>query len=306
MFRLRTLPECNYRGLYRDGKTIRIALDPTKPITELSWPEFYDVKITDFCQGACPWCYQDSTSTGRHVPDALAKIDAIFGAMEPTTVYTDDFRHLDPIQPTPANGIRPFQVALGGGNPNEHPDFIHILDQFRHLGIVPNYTTNGMGVTDEVLEATKHFCGGVAVSCHPHLQYDWEQAVDMFADSGIKLNLHVIISDLRSVFAFDRILSDYASRVDHIVALPYSPQGRAPVIHTAFPEFFRYLAEMVAPAGLLNKVAYGAGFHEALKAEPWIKASLYEPEAMSKYIDLGNMTMYPSSFMLDKPLKMLG
>jgi MoaA/NifB/PqqE/SkfB family radical SAM enzyme len=53
-----------------------------------------------------------------------------------------------------------FQVALGGGNPNQHPDFIEILRLTREdYGIVPNYTTNGRGLSDTVLEATRRYCG---------------------------------------------------------------------------------------------------------------------------------------------------
>lgn len=40
-----------------------------------------------------------------------------------------------------------FQVALGGGNPNQHPDFIEMLEYTRSKGIVPNYTTNGLGLS---------------------------------------------------------------------------------------------------------------------------------------------------------------
>ena len=38
------------------------------------------------------------------------------------------------------------QIALGGGNPNQHPQFVEILRLIREAGIVPSYTSNGEGL----------------------------------------------------------------------------------------------------------------------------------------------------------------
>lgn len=64
MIKKREFPEHNYRGIWFNGKTIRIAIDPSKPIIELKWPEFWDVKITDRCQGKCSWCAHPDTLIG--------------------------------------------------------------------------------------------------------------------------------------------------------------------------------------------------------------------------------------------------
>ena len=55
MIKTREFKEHNYRAIWYNGKTIRIALDPSKPITELDFPEFYDVKLTGKCMGNCEW-----------------------------------------------------------------------------------------------------------------------------------------------------------------------------------------------------------------------------------------------------------
>ena len=57
MIKTRVFPEHNYKGIHVNGKTIRIALDPKKPIDELRYPEFYDVKVTPYCEGNCPYCF---------------------------------------------------------------------------------------------------------------------------------------------------------------------------------------------------------------------------------------------------------
>jgi MoaA/NifB/PqqE/SkfB family radical SAM enzyme len=152
----RIFEDKNYKAIYSNGKTMRIALDPTNPILELDYPEFYDVKITDYCTGNCPWCYMDSKECGKHFRNILNKTQKYFGGL--------------------TENQRPFQVAIGGGNPNQHPKFIQLLKLFHRLGITPNYTTNGIGLTTEILKATKKYCGGVAVSCHEHLVFEWSYA----------------------------------------------------------------------------------------------------------------------------------
>jgi len=57
--KVRVFPEHNYKGIHLNGKTIRIAIDPKKAITELKWPEFYDVKVTPYCKGNCPYCFAE-------------------------------------------------------------------------------------------------------------------------------------------------------------------------------------------------------------------------------------------------------
>ncbi|MFA6089872.1 MAG: radical SAM protein, partial [Candidatus Woesearchaeota archaeon] len=166
----RTFEESNYHAVNFNGKTLRFAIDPLKEISELKYPEFYDIKITDKCSGNCSYCYQDSKKTSKHYKDIVKKTHNFFAKM--------------------STNERPFQVALGGGNPNEHPDFIKLLRELKNLGIMPNYTTNGMGLTEDILRATKHYCGGVAVSCHEHLENTWRSAVRELYDYGIKTNLH--------------------------------------------------------------------------------------------------------------------
>lgn len=61
MIKTRIFPEHNYKGIHVNGKTIRIALNPNKPIDELLYPEFYDVKVTPYCEGNCPYCFVEGS-----------------------------------------------------------------------------------------------------------------------------------------------------------------------------------------------------------------------------------------------------
>jgi sulfatase maturation enzyme AslB (radical SAM superfamily) len=96
----------NYKAIWCDGKTLRFAIDPSKPITELKYPEFYDIKITGNCDGGCSYCYMDSKSE-NHYDNIIGKTRDFFNAMPKEKL--------------------PFQVAIGGGEPTSHPDFIELL-----------------------------------------------------------------------------------------------------------------------------------------------------------------------------------
>ncbi len=272
MVKKRFFPESNYKAFWFNGKTIRMAIDPKKPITELDYPEFYDVKITGHCKGGCPWCYMDSHAWDLHYADAVDKIYAFFGDM--------------------TENQRPFQVAIGGGEPTSHPEFLLILEAFKRLGIEPNYTTNGMWSGNLILEKTKAMCGGVALSCHPHLKNYWEEAAHKYLDKEIPLNYHLIISDRESIDYFLDVYSQWSEKIDYFVLLPYASQGRAANKKIDW----EYLVDKIPNS---SKVAFGAGFHQYLvKGGHDINVSLYEPEIMSKFLDLKDMRIYPSSFAL--------
>jgi uncharacterized radical SAM superfamily Fe-S cluster-containing enzyme len=84
-------------------------------------PELLDVSITDYCATGCPFCYRGSTEAGQHASTSyLRRLAAACGEA----------------------GV--FEVAIGGGEPTEHPDFVEILRAFRDAGVVPNFTTRNV------------------------------------------------------------------------------------------------------------------------------------------------------------------
>jgi len=271
MIKTRTLPQNNYKAVYVKGKTLRFQLDENLPITELEYPEFYDVKVTSKCNGQCPYCYQDSKYENKHTP-VLETFKKIFSSL--------------------SENDRPFQIAFGGGEPTLHPEFIDILKASYDLGIVPNYTTNGTNLTSDIIDATKKYCGGVAISCHQHL--DWEKGFKKLVENGIKTNLHIIISDKDSINRFMMIYAKHRDETSYFVLLPYETFGRAP--HKDID--FSYLDSKLT--GKEENIAWGANFYPFLKKAKKYKVSLYEPESMSKYLDLTlpEPKLYKSSFNL--------
>jgi sulfatase maturation enzyme AslB (radical SAM superfamily) len=270
--RVRRFSEHNYKSFFIDGKTMRIKLDPSKPITDLAFPEFYDIKITNKCSGNCSYCYQDAGVDLYAYSDSFNKLWHFFGQM--------------------SENERPFQVALGGGNPNEHPDFVKILKLFNYYNIIPNYTTNGMGLTEEIIDATKEYCGGVAISCHEHLGSHWRNAIQRLHDK-VQTNLHIIISDKYSIDRLRLIYESYQHVIKYFVLLPYEATGRAAPKDIEYDYLTQYLSSLPN----LENIAFGANFYKYLCTSNF-KLSLYEPEIFSKYLDCKDMKLYKSSFNL--------
>ena len=127
-----------------------------------------------------------------------------------------------------AKAMHAFQVALGGGNPNQHPDFGEILRLTREeYGIVPNYTTNGRGLTEEVVGATRRHCGAVAVSAYAPYR-ETVEAIDRLVACGITTNVHFILSS-RSIdiaIAWAKKPPAFLARAHALVFLNYKPVGR--------------------------------------------------------------------------------
>jgi hypothetical protein len=284
----RVFKDKNYKSVWFNGKTIRSQFDPKKPIEKLDYPEFYDVDIFEtengLCYAKCPWCYLSGNEDGKIVVDAVEKIKEFFGKM--------------------TQNQRPFQVALpGSGEFFEHGDWEEILEAFHNLGILPNYTTNGMWVNkgskfyNRVVDATKKYCGGVAVSCHPHLRDTWEKASQAYYDNDIMLNFHIIISDKQSIDYFESIYKDWKGLASYFVLLPYGNQGRAKSKDIDWDYLVTKLPEKP------KDIAFGANFHPYLLTSS-IDVSLYEPEIMSGFLSLWDKgTLYDSSFSLDKVIK---
>jgi len=271
MVKIRIFPDKNYAATFDGFTTTRFQLDGSKEISKLEFFESYDVAINNKCFGGCPYCYTDAKANGQNFDNVVDRLNKYFGDM--------------------TTNERPFQVAIGGaGEPTLHPHFPQVLKAFTELGILPNYTTNGMHLTEDVLKATAKYAGGVAVSTHEHI--DWKQAVKTLRPHVKTLHLHIIISDADSVRRFIDIYNEFEDIVDAFVLLPYKPTGRAEEKDVNIEFCLDVLEQASYP-----KVAYGAYFYEALKNRPNLNPSLYEPHHFSSYLIADeDMTVYDNSF----------
>lgn len=76
------------------------------------WPLSVDLKITEYCSHGCPWCHEESGILGKH------------GDIE---------KILNHLKGLPHNT----EVAIGGGNPLEHPELQKLISG---LGCIVNMT----------------------------------------------------------------------------------------------------------------------------------------------------------------------
>ncbi|MCC6524296.1 MAG: radical SAM protein [Polyangiaceae bacterium] len=117
------------------------ALPQARHATVLGAPTLVDLQVTRRCTMGCPQCYAASEPEGAHMalPDAARVLGEVAAAGT-------------------------CQLAIGGGEPLLHPDIVPILDLAHELGLVPNLTTTGLGLTPRVLDALARSCGAVALS----------------------------------------------------------------------------------------------------------------------------------------------
>lgn len=104
----------NYKvSIFDDGTKIRENdLDFFEPDTV----ESMDIKITNKCDKGCPMCHEDSK------PDGI---------------------HGDILSPSFLDKLHPYtELAIGGGNPLEHPDLEEFLLKCKDHQLIPSMTVN--------------------------------------------------------------------------------------------------------------------------------------------------------------------
>lgn len=296
----RIFPNNNYNAIWYNLKTVRLGEGVA---TELpaGESEFYDISLGTVCTtGKCPFCYVASNPNGRFYENVC----------ETWKKWMDTFFEKKIDNFTLTN--KPFQIAIGSeGEPTEHPDFCKFLQTVYETGVVPNYTTNGVliakdnNLSDAILEATRNYVGGVAVSFgNKHLRAEAEKAVDKLIQYGeCCVNLHHIISTKESVDDFVEVWKKYGENIKYHVLLPLMPKGRS--TNSIEEGVFEYLEEKIQEYKMTN-VAFGAHFVEFLKNSK-IKTWLYEPESFSKNVLLqkDRVVITPSSFDIHNPVKII-
>lgn len=224
-------------GILKKGKDTGI--DPFMS----SFPELLDIGIMGHCshgkRGLCikagVECYQDG----------LHKSEANMSLMDFENIARQ-CRH------------QTYQFALGGcGDPDQHEAFPEILEICRQERIVPNFTTSGLGMTEEIARLCRQYCGAVAVSWY-RSEYTW-RAVEMLIKMGVKTNIHYVLNKYTVDEAVECLISQrFPQGVNAVVFLLHKPVGlgkKENVITTQHKQFQRLIR-------LVNseKTAYKIGF----------------------------------------------
>lgn len=118
------------------------------------------------------------------------------------------------------------QLALGGrGDPDQHEHFEELLKISRENMLVPNFTTSGYGMTKEIAQLCKKYCGAVAVSWY-RSEYTLD-AIQMLLDAGVKTNIHYVLGKNSIDEALNRLKkNDFPKGVNAVIFLLHKPAGQ--------------------------------------------------------------------------------
>lgn len=100
--------------IFSDGTKLRKYENVPIP----KFPESIDLKITNRCFEFCKHCHEESTSTGKHAD--ITNIQNLLSCNLPAGV----------------------EIAIGGGNPLEHPQLDTLLEWLKNKGFIANITVN--------------------------------------------------------------------------------------------------------------------------------------------------------------------
>lgn len=244
-------------------------------------PELADISISNKCTKGCSVCYKNSTPDGK-----LMSFDEYCSV-------------LDALQ-SPENGTV-FQVAIGGGEPLEHPDFLRIVEETVNRGIVPNFTTNGLLLSAEVFAAIKGKIGAMAISVSSVSDLIRINALLVDSD-GIKVNIHFILSKESVGQAVGIVNGEYnelLKNVNAVVFLTYKPAGRGTEKHVLKQEkqTNEFIKAIKSPK-CICKIGFDACFVPMLIHNNAVRKEMVdtcEGGFFSVYID-ENMRVSPCSF----------
>lgn len=136
-----------------------------------------------------------------------------------------------------------YQLALGGrGDVDQHENFAEVLAYCRENDIVPNFTSSGLGFTDEIVRLCKQYCGAVAISWYR--QEHTRKAIQMLLDAGVKTNIHYVLGNNSIEEAIDRLQrNDFPAGINAVIFLLHKPVGlgcEENVLHIDDPRVKRF------------------------------------------------------------------
>jgi MoaA/NifB/PqqE/SkfB family radical SAM enzyme len=199
----------NFIGDKVSGETFRWGASFSENPIIAPWPELADISISNHCTKGCNYCYKNS------------RPNQSFMTIEDYELILKSLIH-------PHWGSV-FQVAIGGGEPLEHPDFENIINKTLEYGVIPNLTTNGERITKDIAAFLKNRVGALAlsVSIPEDIIY---QTHRILIDQGVRTNIHYILSQQSIEGAIGILEGRYnkiLSGVNGIIFLTYKATGRA-------------------------------------------------------------------------------
>jgi len=199
----------NFIGDTLTGTTFRWGESFEKNPKYAPWPELADISISNHCTNNCDFCYRDS------------KLNYSFMSLSDYEYLIKQLKH-------PHWG-NVFQIALGGGEPLQHPDFIEIINITKSYGIIPNFTTNGKYLTADMIIKLKGKVGAIAIST-TDIKMIHKDTIIKLKKADITCNIHYVLNYNNLKQAIEILNGEhnqYIQDINSTIFLTYKPLGRA-------------------------------------------------------------------------------
>jgi len=249
-------------------------------------PELVDLKITEVCNNDSPckkYCYQNSCSEGKHCDlQTLGKVAEIFAEM------------------------KVFEVALGGGDPMEHPHFLEVLGLFRKYGVVPSFSTRKTEwlrekqIRERIFEAIGAV--GFSVSTVKEVRSLGNLLKKVFEQNipRNKIKLHYVMGST-SLWEFSKIISFLSNRktflsTEMLLLLAFKEKGRG----YGFPRYPYYQCIQILLDQKIYRINADTAFLQEFREEIREKCPdlflEFQEGKFSCYVDPIKGIIAPSSF----------
>lgn len=221
---------------------------------EPEFPESLDIKLTNRCSHKCSMCHENSTPDGKH-GDIL------------------NTKFIDTLHPYT-------ELALGGGNPLEHPDLEAFLYKCKDLKLIPSMTVHqgdfieniellrryrdekllyGLGVsityvTDELITLLKEFPNAV---CHLIAGITSETVLNKLAHNDLKILIlgYKIFRRGEDLYAKDSAMIDFGIQYMYDILPKMISEGWFNTI-----SFDNLAIEQLKPSRLMSEKDYSEFF----------------------------------------------
>lgn len=210
-------------------------------------PEILDLEISvNGCipvagSSNCKYCYKNNTTAS------------------PTNMTFETFSKI--INSFPRNLS---QIAFGITGLQTNPDLEKMILACRDMGIIPNLTTVGADVNDNIKDLLTRYCGAIAVSCYTGAKELCYKTIKEFKDyaktkwgRNMHINMHLVLSrdNLNHV---KEVLQDIADKkvegLRSVVLLRIKPKGRASKMDCTVPyDIYREVVNFC----MKNNISYG-------------------------------------------------
>ncbi len=214
------------QGLYMESKFGMPELDLMEP----EFPESIDLKITNYCENGCEFCYAGSNNCGEQAE------------------YQDIIKVIDEMKPYT-------EIALGGGNVLTYSRLKDVLEYAKSKNVIVNITVRDIDITGTYRQVFEELCdqkliyaAGVSITDIDNIP--WLHGLET---NRVQLVGHLILG-LNSYKQIEHVI--HHSNLDNILILGYKKVGKGKDYYEKHKEEIDKNIEEVKESNLMNIDTY--------------------------------------------------